>query len=41
MIVNELLAIKWWDWPIEKITQHLPAIVGADIAALSLAADQF
>jgi virginiamycin A acetyltransferase len=33
-IVNELLAIKWWDWPVGKITRNLPAIVGADIAAL-------
>jgi virginiamycin A acetyltransferase len=33
-VVNELLAIKWWDWPVDKITRNLPAIVGADLAAL-------
>jgi virginiamycin A acetyltransferase len=33
-VVNELLAIKWWEWPVEKITRNLAAIIGADIAAL-------
>ncbi len=33
-VVNELLAIKWWDWAVEKITRNLPAIIGADVAAL-------
>lgn len=32
--IASLLAIKWWDWPIEKITNNLAAIVGGDIAAL-------
>ncbi len=32
--ITSLLEIKWWDWPIEKITQNLAAIVGADIEAL-------
>jgi virginiamycin A acetyltransferase len=32
--VNELLAIRWWNWPVEKVTRNLKAIVGADIAAL-------
>lgn len=36
-IIAALLKIKWWDWPIEKINQHLPAIVGGDIAALEAA----
>ena len=36
-VVNELLAIKWWDWPVDKITRNLPAIVGADVAALRIA----
>ncbi|MFO0867439.1 MAG: CatB-related O-acetyltransferase [Pirellulales bacterium] len=36
-VVNELLAIKWWDWPVDKITRNLPAIVGADVAALKKA----
>ncbi len=33
-IVKELLAIQWWDWPVDKITRNLPAIVGAEVAAL-------
>jgi virginiamycin A acetyltransferase len=33
-IVAELEAIAWWDWPIEKISQHLAIIVSADIDAL-------
>ena len=33
-IVAELLAIRWWDWPVERITRNLRAIVRADIAAL-------
>lgn len=32
--VADLLEIKWWDWPIEKINNKLAAIVGADIAEL-------
>ncbi len=33
-VVNELLAIKWWDWPVDKISRNLTTIVGADITAL-------
>jgi virginiamycin A acetyltransferase len=33
-VVNKLLAVKWWDWPVDRITRNLSAIVGADIAAL-------
>jgi virginiamycin A acetyltransferase len=33
-VVAELLAIRWWEWPAERITRSLRAIVGADIAAL-------
>lgn len=33
-VVNELLAIRWWDWPIDKITRNLTAIVGADLTML-------
>lgn len=33
-VVAELLAIRWWDWPVEKITRNLNAIRGADLAAL-------
>ncbi len=33
-IIAELEAIAWWDWPVERISKRLPAIVSADIAAL-------
>src|SRR5436190_5941864 len=29
-VVAELLAVRWWDWPADKVTRHLRAIVGAD-----------
>ncbi len=32
--ITQLLEIKWWDWTIEKINQHLSAIVCGDIAKL-------
>lgn len=33
-VIDRLLQVAWWNWDIEKITQNLQAIVGADIAAL-------
>ncbi|WP_237151947.1 CatB-related O-acetyltransferase [Oryzibacter oryziterrae] len=33
-IVDRLLAIAWWNWPAERITQHLQLIMGADVDAL-------
>jgi len=36
--IAELLAIRWWDWPIAQVTGHLEAIVGADLDALRAAA---
>lgn len=33
--IEKLLQIRWWDWPYEKITSSIPAIVGADLAALN------
>ena len=36
--VERLLAVAWWDWPVDKITRNLNAIRGADIAALEAAA---
>jgi len=33
-IVEALLAIGWWDWPIDKVSRNLDAIVGADLDAL-------
>lgn len=26
--------LAWWDWPVEKITQNLPAIRSANVEAL-------
>ncbi len=34
-IIEKLLEICWWDWPIEKITAKIDAITGADINALT------
>jgi virginiamycin A acetyltransferase len=36
-IINELLKIKWWDWPKEKISKNIKAIVGADLKLLKQA----
>lgn len=36
-VVSRLLRISWWDWPVEKITRNLNAIVGADIVTLESA----
>jgi len=36
-ITTDLLAIAWWDWPIDRIEANLAAIEGADIAALKAA----
>lgn len=33
--IASLLTIKWWDWPIEKITRNLATIVANDIDALA------
>src|SRR5262245_45024189 len=35
--IRRLLAIAWWDWPLDKITRNLNAIRGSDIAALESA----
>lgn len=32
--IAQLLEIKWWDWPIETISNNISAIVAADIGAL-------
>ena len=36
--VDRLLALAWWDWPVDKIGRNLNAIRGADIKALEAAA---
>ena len=33
-IVFELEKLAWWDWSVEKITKHLPAIMSNDINTL-------
>ncbi len=33
--IDRLLALAWWDWPAEKITQNLPAITRGDLGALA------
>jgi virginiamycin A acetyltransferase len=32
--IEQLLALQWWNWPIEKITQRIPALCESDIDAL-------
>jgi virginiamycin A acetyltransferase len=32
--ISTLEKLAWWDWSVEKITQHLPAIISADTKAL-------
>ena len=34
---RRLLAVAWWDWPVEKITRNLNAIRGSDLGAIELA----
>jgi len=33
-VIDALLEIRWWDWPLEKIEANLEALQGADIVAL-------
>lgn len=35
--VDRLLRVAWWDWPIEKITANVRAIMAGDVAALEAA----
>jgi len=37
-IAEALLAIAWWNWPIDKVSRNLAAIVGADLDALRASA---
>lgn len=32
--IEQLLELKWWDWEIEKITENIHLLTGADPAAL-------
>ena len=33
--IAALLALRWWDWPIEAIARATPALARADVAALA------
>lgn len=33
-IVARLLALRWWDWPLEQIERAMPALAATDIDAL-------
>ncbi len=35
--VERLLAVAWWDWPLDKVGRNLDAIRGGDIARLEAA----
>lgn len=35
-IVNELLRLKWWDWPVDVIREHITAIQSGDIEKLKV-----
>ncbi len=39
--IDRLMAIGWWDWPIEQITRYRHVIQQADIEALEAAFAQF
>jgi virginiamycin A acetyltransferase len=34
VVIARLLQIAWWDWPVEKISRNLAAIVAADLEVL-------
>jgi virginiamycin A acetyltransferase len=35
--IRRLLAVSWWDWPVDKISRNLNAIRGDDISHLEAA----
>lgn len=35
-VVNELLRLKWWDWPVDVIREHITAIQSGDIEKLKV-----
>jgi virginiamycin A acetyltransferase len=35
-VIQDLLRIKWWDWPVDKISERINAIVSCDIEELRL-----
>jgi virginiamycin A acetyltransferase len=37
-VIEKLQAIRWWNWPVEKIMRHVASLRSADIDALEAAA---
>ncbi|MFI6043924.1 CatB-related O-acetyltransferase [Nocardia sp. NPDC051321] len=37
--IARLLAVAWWDWPVEHLTEHVRTIMSGTIADLEAAAD--
>jgi len=33
-VVAQLLALAWWDWPVDRIRAAVPALMAADLATL-------
>ena len=33
-VIDVLQGLRWWDWPIEKITDHLPILTSNDLTQL-------
>lgn len=33
-VIERLLALRWWDWPVERIQRHLRDITAGNVAAL-------
>lgn len=31
--IDRLLALQWWDWPVDKITEHLSLLTGNEVPA--------
>lgn len=36
--IARLLALAWWDWPVEHLTAHVPTLMAGDVAALEAVA---
>jgi len=34
-VIEELLEIQWWDWPMEKIKESIPLLLSNDVKALA------
>lgn len=36
--IARLLALAWWDWPIEHLTEHLPTVMAGSVDELEAVA---